>query len=469
MSRRIFKELRQLAPWPLAATLVLFALAPFLGRDHLFLLFQLYVLVAIFAPSARVFGAEFDQGTIDSLLSQPLSRLRLWREKFLATSLVAAIAFAALQLARYLFHARFSWRVDFLECLVALGGGPLASLYFRQSLLGLCGAISLPGVPIWTWLLLVYLVRGDFHVGAFWVHVPPLLLYAPFAYVAARRLFLDLELDQASGRPLFVPRFLSVSPRSALGPTARLFLKEIQIQGPNLLLIPAVLFAWGLVWMMTQTVTPVPSILEQSLRGLPAIVLLFLFPLLVGSSAVAAERQMGLFEWHSSLPISRGRQWGVKILVVMGLSVASGVLGGFAGYLDTFFLTLLSSPELTTARLVSSHIWISVLAAATGIYASSRAREPFRALVGGLALIALAFVPATSPAALQARGLGLGSLLFPNLSGAEMYLGVAAPTLAFLGYGFLFFRPEPWLSENAGSRILRYVVVGGLILTIGFW
>jgi ABC-type transport system involved in multi-copper enzyme maturation permease subunit len=468
MIRRLSKELRQLAPWPLLATLLLFAISPFLGTEGRWPVFQIYLLVAIFAPAARVFGAEFDQRTIEPLLSQPLPRLRLWREKFLALALLAALAFAALQLARHFFQARFSWRADLVECLVALGGGPLASLYFRQSLLGLCGSVSLPGIPIWSWLFLVYLVRGDFHVGAFWVHVPPLLLYVPIAYVAARRLFLNLELDRTESRSLGVPRWLAVSPRSSLGPTARLFLKEIQIQASILLLVPLVLFAWAVIWFLARTAPPAPSIIDEVLRGFPSFVLLFVFPLAVGSTAIAAERQMGLSEWHSSLPISRARQWWIKILVVMGLSAAGGLLGGLAGYLDTFFLALLGSGALAP-RGVPTHVWIAILSAATGVYASSRAREPFRALMGGLTLIALTLVPATSPKALQLRGLGLGSVLFPDLAGAGMYLAVLAPTLALLSFAFVGFMPEPWLSERVPGRALRSLVVGGLLLTIGFW
>ncbi|MGH9388451.1 MAG: hypothetical protein ACRD1Z_02480, partial [Vicinamibacteria bacterium] len=262
---------------------------------------------------------------------------------------------------------------------------------------------------------------------------------------------------------------------STLGPTARLFLKEIQLQGGNLLLVPAVLVAWGVVWVLTFTAEPVPDLIDKTLRGFPSIVLLFLFPLLIGSTAVAAERQMGLFEWHASLPVSRARQWGVKVLVVISLSLVGGVLGGFAGHLDTFFLSdtffspLRESQQLASPRLVSTYLWISVFSAGLGIHASSRAREPFRAVIGGLALMVWTLVPATSPAALQMRGLGLTSFFFPDLPGGAMYVAVAVPTLALLLFAFLSFRPEPWLSENVGGRALRFVVLGGLLLTIGFW
>jgi hypothetical protein len=314
-------------------------------------------------------------------------------------------------------------------------------------------------------------------VGFFWVHLPPMLLYASIAYLAARRLFLDLELDQSSGRSLGVPRWLAVRPGSTLGPTARLFLKEIQIQGTNLLLVPVVLFVWGVVWILTRTAAPFPSIIDESLRGFPSVVLLFVFPLLIGSTAVAAERQMGLFEWHSSLPVSRSWQWGVKVFVVMGLAAIGGVLGGLAGHLDTFFLTLLDtfftplaeSRELASPSLVSSYMWVSILSAALGFYASSRAREPFRALIGGLLLMVVTLVPATSPAALQMRGLGLKGFFFPDSPGAEMYLCVSVPALALLSFAFVSFRPEPWLAERAWGRALRTLVVSGLLLTMGFW
>jgi ABC-type transport system involved in multi-copper enzyme maturation permease subunit len=474
MRARLVKEIRQLAPWPAAGILLLFAVPPFLGTERLIVEFYLvYLVLAVFAPAARLFGAEFDHGTLERLLSQPISRRRIWREKLCALAVVLALAFFALQLARRLFLGSGPSAFDLVVCLAAFSGGPLVSLYLRESFLALWGSMSLPAVPIWGWLYLIYLSRGDFHVGFFWVHVPPMILYVAIAYVVGRRRFLTLELDQVPTRRLGVSGWLRVQSPSTFGPTARLLLKEIQIQGANLLVLPAFLVVWGVAYGLALAEPPGPGQQGEWLSIVGAFppmragLVIFLFPLLVGATAVAAERQMGLAGWHSSLPVSRARQWWVKVLVVMSLAVAGG--GALGGYLDRLLFTLLEARGVASTPLPATVIWLSIFSAAAGMYASSRAREPFRALMGGVALFLLPLVPATSPAALQIRGAGLRSFFFPELPEAGLYLGITLPTLALLAFAFQNFRPEPWLWETSGGRALQWVVLGGLLLATGFW
>jgi ABC-type transport system involved in multi-copper enzyme maturation permease subunit len=474
MSARLVKEIRHLAPGPAVGIVLLFALPPLLGTERLVVEFYLlYLALAVFGPAARVFGAEFDRGTLERLLSQPISRRRIWREKLGSLALVISVAFLALQLARRLYLGSGPSAVDLVVCLAAFSGGPLASLYLRESFLALWGSMSLPAVPIWGWLGLVYLIRGDFHVGFFWVHVAPMIPYVAIAYVVARRRFLTLELDQVPNRGLGISGLLHSKSPSTSGPTARLLLKEIQIQGANLLVLPVFLVVWAVAYALALAEWPRPGQPAEWLSIVGAFppmragMVIFLFPLLVGATAMAAERQMGVAGWHSSLPVSRARQWWVKVLVVMGLSVAvGGVLGG---YLDRLLFNLLGARGVASTPLPATVIWLSVLSAAAGMYASSRAREPFRALMGGAALFLLPLAPATSPAALQIRGAGLRSIFFPALPEAGLYLGVALPTLALLAFAFQNFRPEPWLWEKRGGRALQWVVLGGLLLATGFW
>jgi len=474
MRTRLVKEIRQLAPWPAAGILLLFAVPPLLGTDRLIVEFYLvYIVLAVFAPAARLFGAEFDHGTLARLLSQPISRGRIWREKMGALALVLAVSFLALQLARRLFLDSGPSTFDLMVCLAALSGGPLVSLYLRESFLALWGSMSLPAVPIWGWLGLVYLTRGDFQVGFFFVHPTPILPYVAVAYVFARRRFLTLELDQVPSPRMGVSGFLKVKSPYASGPTARLLLKEVQIQAANLLLLPVFLVVWGVAYALALAGWPGPGQPAEWLSIVGAFppmragMLIFLFPLLVGATAVAAERQMGLTGWHSSLPVSRARQWWVKVLVVMGLSVAVG--GALGGYLDRLLFNLLEARGVASIPLPATVIWLSIFSAAAGMYASSRAREPFRALMGGAALFLLPLAPATSSAALQIRGAGLRGSFFPDVPEAGLYLGLALPTVALLAFAFQNFRPEPWLWERRGGRALQWVVVGGLLLATGFW
>jgi hypothetical protein len=201
-------------------------------------------------------------------------------------------------------------------------------------------------------------------------------------------------------------------------------------------------------------------------RVLVSSVLIFIFPLQLGATAFAAERQMGLADWHSSLPVSRSRQCWVKVLVVMTLALVAG--GALGGYLDSLLFTALEARRLGWSP-VPPGLWLSIIAAAAGVYASSLSREPLRALMGGVALLALTLLPATSSSAIQMRGAGLRSFFSSHLPGAEMYLGITLPTLALLGFAFANFRPEPWLWEKSGAWAVRWLVIGGLLLATGFW
>lgn len=465
MTGRLAKEIRQLAPWPLAAVALLFAFGPFAepGPGFPFAVMS-YLLVSVFVPAARSFGAEFDEGTMERLLSQPMARARIWREKLLALTITTGFAYGALQLARYLFYGWELGAADSLMCLAAVTGGPLVSLHVRQSFLAFLGAVSLPGVAIWIWLAGVYLVRGDIQVGFFWMHLPPAFVYGPLACLGARRRFLTLELDRGASASVDPRGLFRVGPERHLGVTARLLLKELQIQSPNLLLVGVAILLWSLLCGMAAASVGDAWFGPLSIvTAIPSGLLVLVFPLLLGSTAVAAERQLGVAEWHASLPVSRARQWWIKVLVVASLAAGGGLL---AGFLDRSLATLLEARELPWVPTADTMPWLT---AAVGIYASSRSREPMRALMGAIVLLVIALLPMASLTAIAIRGRGLTSFLFPSFPGARLYLGITPPILALLVLAFGGFRPEPWHWEKRERQALRAVVLVGLLLTIGFW
>jgi hypothetical protein len=143
MKERLAKEIRQLGLWPAGATVLLFAVPPFLESERLIkAVLLLYVLTAVVAPSARLFGAEFDQRTIEGLLSQPIARGRIWREKLRAGSRPPwhsppsnSRAFCSSAIRCINSHdLDSSTGVDLVLCLVAFAMGPGVTVR-RQSFL----------------------------------------------------------------------------------------------------------------------------------------------------------------------------------------------------------------------------------------------------------------------------------------------------------------------------------------------
>src|SRR5215469_10116433 len=92
----VLKELRPLLlPWSCALAVgALFALKPLVeGFDLLFTGLVLYGFVAGLAlVCALSFGEEFQHRTIGLLLSQPLPRSRVWRQKTIIISALVLLA-----------------------------------------------------------------------------------------------------------------------------------------------------------------------------------------------------------------------------------------------------------------------------------------------------------------------------------------------------------------------------------------
>ncbi len=85
---RLYKEFRLLAPvWLLGVfSIVVLTLAARFDSDEdrqIFLLFASYGVYTVFTfvIAAMPFGSEFDYGTLQTLISQPVPGIRIWREK----------------------------------------------------------------------------------------------------------------------------------------------------------------------------------------------------------------------------------------------------------------------------------------------------------------------------------------------------------------------------------------------------
>jgi hypothetical protein len=111
-----------------------------------------------------------------------------------------------------------------------------------------------------------------------------------------------------------------------------------------------------------------------------------LVPLLVGTLAVAEERRLGTFDFQLVLPISRTRQWWIKVQWCYAIALVLGVI------LPTFLELLVQGflgreiPGLPGLLLVRLLLWLG--ATTLGLFASSLARGMMSALsiVAGLLL-----------------------------------------------------------------------------------
>jgi len=240
-----------------------------------------------------------------------------------------------------------------------------------------------------------------------------LLIYGTGGFLCAWRLFLRAEDARWTGGVIALPRleipFLRAGAESALRtrrPVAALLRKEFQLHHASLL-IAGLLFILhlGIIAFRTYggefTKQPVVVDLLAVFWGLWLIM-----PLLIGATAVAEERKLGVAEAQLCLPFGWRGQLIVKLMVVLGLGVLLGAIPSWAlergRQLPTFFNAdsfWEPAGALTTLGLLSAFI------AMVAFYASTLARNTLQGI--GLTVVLLA----------------LGSFFLSALNRPELWLG----------------------------------------------
>lgn len=412
MNTLIRKELRLLLPtWATAVALVATpALAGFaLNSPRLLWLLAGGALLALMI-ALSTFGREFANHTFSNLLALPATRRRLWWTKVavLAIAMVslygvwwASVAVCAAHWPKivYLFSdAQITPTTTALFLLVVLTGGLWTTLAFRQVAAALWFVLLLP---------LALLMSADAILGR-WVANPErhgailiglLLAYSVAGFFLAWRLFLRAEDAQWTGGTVQLPslRWLGRQgnnfARRQRRPIRALVGKELQLHQPTLIVAALVLVLHvGIVSLRhlipEVTKQPLIEIVFSTFWGL-----WLLMPALVGATAVAEERKLGLMESQLCLPTGRRRKWFLKFSVALLLGIVLGTVAPCllesADHLPRFF----TNPNSASPIGPYDHwLTIGIITAGIGLvafHASSLARNTLQAL--GLAALSALF------------------------------------------------------------------------------
>jgi ABC-type transport system involved in multi-copper enzyme maturation permease subunit len=464
MNALIRKEFRLILPVWIAALFVaavppcfvwLFAGGRF-DDPHTAFLTCVFALGTLFVPLAT-FGQELSAGTFSLLLSQPASRLRIWRIK------VGVLAIAMLSI----------WLALILSCTVCLHGDPrVAESVFLAW--GLIPLVSFAG-GLWTTLLLRQVAAAfwftllvPFSISVVVVFLSskypsiPLIrpvatllsLYAVAGFLWARRMFLRAQDTAWTGGTISLPAWLRWGTRTRFStgiprrrPLRALVAKEFQSHHVSLFLA-GMLFVlhWVAIGVRKMEHDPTdPGKVLNLLLGMWWVLWLAL-PLVVGGVALAEERKQGTLESQLCLPTSRRSQFTVKLVVAMLLGVLlGGVLpmaleriGAWAGVPSLLF-------DLKEGHNWGTSAGVCMAAAAlvlVSFYASSLARNLLQALSAAV-LIALAIL-VISIWALDGASTGFYS--------GPLFLWIEVPTLvavaivlAFNNYKVVHPGPSLWL------------------------
>jgi hypothetical protein len=286
--------------------------------------------------AALPMGSELQERTLALLLSQPLERARLWKEKLLAATIaVGALAIVHGTAAGATGQVRLGEAVIYLLFLAAAicsaGYWTLAT----RSVIG--GIVTAVGAPIG----LSFAVHVTVYYGlglrpGFDERTTTVLaicagaVYSAFFLWLGRRQFVELELKDpltwgnAQVPEAFVPKILVALFRCRpAGALRNLIRKEVCLQKPIFLISAVFATGWFLVFFLLVVEPAHQYIYVGTLNALTAIQII-LTVVLTGCVSLGEEKALGLAAWHLTLPVSARRQWLVKLGVAAGVVVVMG-------------------------------------------------------------------------------------------------------------------------------------------------
>jgi hypothetical protein len=186
---------------------------------------------------------------------------------------------------------------------------------------------------------------------------------------------------------LKLPRFRADSSKrkkgkhAAIKGTGRLILKEIRIHQFSFI----VTIALAILYIATISTLRGEETRHGVIENLLIDIRLFwlLIPTMIGATAIAEERGLGVTPWHSTLPISRLRQWTIKLTVALGLGFILGALLPWP--IDHYLVTMMKENAVDfpvnserTHFLMLTRWGFPILATVLGFYCSTTIILPYQ-------------------------------------------------------------------------------------------
>lgn len=400
-AQRIRKEIRTLLPaWVSILALVICFM---LLRYRYEAMATVGTIVAFIGGCAVLaalgFGTEYDSKTLASLLSQPISRRTIWYEKMAvlvsAMFMFCFLSFCFLLVTSPSALASSNIPDEWLKVLFAvvsvpicaMGATPWLALTSRSTSVGTVLSLFSPVILV----IGVTKVLGRFHIqwpgdSYYWFCITLLDFYALLLCWLGFRKFTRLQLVESRN---FWERFsfsartpwnwnVSIPSRRFSGPYARLVRKEIHLQSFSFL--GALLFS--IAWLLYSSLShPAPS--APDISAVACAFYTSIMVIIIGAFSIASERSLGTIPWQFMLPVSRPKQWLVKLAVIgmtclLLCAVPLVVFDDLPAIWDKLGLAFFGP------------FWILLLVVA--IFSSSVSSTPVRAIIRAVAIIACTFM-----------------------------------------------------------------------------
>jgi hypothetical protein len=348
MSVLVKKEIRLLLPGWVAA--IVLAIAPMWLVSHwspgpeIAPVLDVVYLVGIMLLGLASFGEEFNSRTFQLLLSQPISRRRIWSTKLLTLAAaylsVLLALFASWELYAWHHHSEVSiytfsfisrFNTDAVAGLAMLIGGLWTTLLLRQVAAAFWFTFLVPLLVVIVVPLLLYgslFESTDIRRVLGW----GLILYSLAGFSFAHWLLFRAQDVQWSGGNIVIPEWRGLarfrfgpSTRRRWNPRAALQAKEFRLHQSQMVIAGVLTLLHIVVLIIRKCVSlPETSSLGFTLRTFWGLWLVM--PLLVGCAAAAEERKLGTLAGQLCLPARWRTQFMAKAGVVLLLSVLLGAV-----------------------------------------------------------------------------------------------------------------------------------------------
>jgi len=368
-AHRMYKEARPLF-WPWCAVVLAGALPLFRPLHSITWVSEVGLFLGIPLLASVAFGDEFQHRTLSLLLSQPISRKEIWREKLSVTLIAVASAALILSLpapgGEHLMHVR-GWALTGAEIIAITASATFWTLLARSTLGG--AALNVAALffinvvtPFFVVMALKWakLFRGAGNASlAATTHI--VFLAGTFFFLGYAGLMLwlggrRLARFQATGGtagddlltagPQVLPgtlvRWLRCRPTGAV---LNLFRKEFRLLRPVWLISLLAAVDWGCLALLGLLH---PQGLTRSFETVvvsAGVTGTLMIAILAGSLPLGEEKTSGTHLWQLTLPVSARRQWFIKLCMAL-----------FAGFTGAGLAPLLIAGRL----LGSSHMFADV-------------------------------------------------------------------------------------------------------------
>jgi hypothetical protein len=393
MNQRLIKETRDLLPF-FAGVLVLI-IGPYpIWHEYAAVFGYITFGLGCVVLGGCSFGNELHNRTLSLLLSQPIDRAVLWREKMLVLGAALGMSLGVLLLCLQVTYPGINgqWWQAALVALCAFCGAPYWTLLLRQGLGGMAFAAAVPVLISLAARLVTDRLVENQAVRAY-PAIGVLLIYCAIVHGLGYSRFRRLQVLDGASAELSLPagledklsRPLSRIASRFRGAFASLVKKELRLQQISFLL--AGLFF--LIALAGVCVIPFRSEWGPNIVGGDFIIYVFVLPLIAGVVSVAEEKGWGLAEWHLTLPPSALKQWSAKMLAALSTSLVLGLVLPavmfFAG--EVLLARGGAKASLPSAPQILCLVLGQLLLTSVAIYAASFTNTTLKAILAALAII----------------------------------------------------------------------------------